>query len=278
MLGWLGLEGSDRDEASAMMKEKPLSFMEEHLDMLPPHQLQSLAKVLSPESRGRVARIRARRRKWAQDARPEELGVEEARKRDPLLYKNALSSVHRKVEPPVQAGATASRDDGTRPFSNPSPLVEPDRVEEQRRFASVVERLEEEEIMITLRRQQGRPAEVADEEQEEEYEDESDDDRDTDRSREDDFREEVLERYVRGDVSCLCGSSLTLCHLIVSSLSSHHFLQICTCVTLTIDGTHNLRGLTRNTAKKGGLKTTMSDCSIHAATVVSSNFSPDSRA
>ena len=201
MLDWLALDGRGREAAEARVKVEPLAFLSDNLHVLPPHLLESFAKVLSPQERGTTTRIRSRRRNWAHTVRPDELSVQESRKREPLLYKSIMATVQRRgaqMAGPSRPVGSATAD--AVPSMSKPVLVEPDNVEKQPRFAAVVDRFEEEDVLLTLRRQQGRSTADVDGPPEDEEEEDVDDD-ETDDAREDQFRDAVIERFVRGDVS-----------------------------------------------------------------------------
>jgi hypothetical protein len=195
IIKWLGIEGSeDANDARESIGANPLHFFETHLDVLPPHLLELFSKTVSPVARGSLARIRARRRCWVQVMQPDELGVQEARKRDPLLYKSFVSSMHRRTGGPNEPGTVGT---GTSSTSTPpgSTVVE-----------ASSSNLVDEDVMLTLKRQQGRIVDEAqgEDEQEEEEEDSSDEEGgEDDDFREEEFKNEVIQRYIQGDVSPL---------------------------------------------------------------------------
>jgi hypothetical protein len=205
---WVGLDASSRKEARDQIQNEPFKFFEKNLDVLPPHLLILFAKVLTPSWRGKLARIRARRRDWIRNTRPEELSIEEARKRNPLLYKSFFSTVKRKkaqVMDTSKGTVVATNVAAASAVVPSSRLIDPKDVEKQQRFASVVDRLDEEDVMIQLRKQQGREAGetnvLEDRDIEEAEEEEDSEDEEIGLSREEEFQEEIFESYIRGDVS-----------------------------------------------------------------------------
>ncbi|UZJ51662.1 hypothetical protein CBS101457_000982 [Exobasidium rhododendri] len=214
IIAWLAVEEESRAEAERCIRSDPLTYFVKNLDFLPPHLLTPFARVTSRKSRGRIARIRLRRRNWSRQSDPEELGAEASRRRDPLLYKSIVLTLQRTDSngrstgrSMVDASVKVERD-GVLPSST-SRIVEPPDVEKQKRFASIVERLDEEDIVIRLRKQQGRPVGQTDEidvqAEINEQEEEDSDDEEAGMSKEAALQEEVWEDYIRGNWDTVAG-------------------------------------------------------------------------
>jgi hypothetical protein len=214
ILSWLaaGAGEQSRSELQMRMESDPRAFFKRHLDHLPPHLLLPFSKVLSKQTRGELPRIRMRRRNWSQQVKPEELSVEEARRRDPLWYRSINSTVQRRTDG-GGSRATESSSSATKSAEPSLQIVDPEDVMEQRRFARVVDRIDEEDVMFKLRRQEGdqtrerdevADGQLGDEEVEEEEEEEEADEEADGVHEKDSFKEAILADYIRGSVShCL---------------------------------------------------------------------------
>lgn len=224
VLKWLGSSSSSREVEREQLRDRPLAFLESHLDLLPSHLQVLFSKALSVRQRGQVARIRERRRHFAEAKRPEQLSIAEARARDPLAFKQytgraELGSSRMRSQPPASHLQKASKPSPSAPLEGQSEKVtDPEDVMNQPRFQMLVKRYDEEELLGTLRQQEEREAETieeveSDEEEEEEEEEEvSEGERPSNEPKEEDanaeeqdnekdFQTYILQRFIQGDVS-----------------------------------------------------------------------------
>lgn len=221
VLKWLGSSSSSREVEREQMRDRPLAFLESHLDLLPSHLQALFTKALSVRQRGQVARIRERRRHFAEAKQPEQLSIVEARTRDPLAFKQymgraELGSSGTRSQPPASHLQQASTSSPSAPLEGQREKVtDPENVMNQPRFQKLVKRYDEEELLGTLRQQEEREAETIEEVESDEEEEEgevSEEERPSNEAKEEDtiaeelnnekdFQTYILQRFIQGDVS-----------------------------------------------------------------------------
>lgn len=163
---WLGWSAGS-PEAARLLSD-PLRVLLAHIDTLPPHLQAPFAAVTTPQQRGASARFRTRWRNWAQQTRPEELSIEQARQRDPLSYKDIVGE---------QSGRRSiPQDQPASDLSDSNAVTRPPDVAAKPRFAALVRDFDEQDRLQLLARQQQHRMETTAEVEEEEEEEEGSDD------------------------------------------------------------------------------------------------------
>lgn len=275
IVAWLSPStGEEAEQLRAQMKEDPLRFFSSHLDQLPPHLSQLCDAVTTTQQRGTLLRIRDRRRRFAEAEQPAELSLREMRQREPLLWQRIVGRYGLETDAPPstsRSGAQAAMirqspstgaaaDTNSAPgqtATNPVGSDPQDLLADTGKIGSLhhlMNKLDEEDVRERLTQQQNREAETVPEvETDSEEEDEDAEEQDTKQdaahgtaadSGVAEFKQIMLDKYLRGDVSAAIHLRIFLCldssprlpSLRPLAISRQRWTRIFTHATLTIAG------------------------------------------